>query len=179
MGLFDKKLKRDDFDSPVEEISLSKPMAPVAAAPAREPERDVNYGINKAIELMRLLPTDNIELVVKVVKTTLESTQIRVATIVEDASRKQKDIQGRIAARRKEIAELEAEIATRRQEIDALETDHAETTSVKERLILAERLAGGEAKASPPPAPPAAHHHQVVGVTTSGAKVIVAAPERK
>ena len=100
----------------------------------------MDYGINRAIELMRLLPKDNVELVVQVVKKTLESTNIRIAEIIDDGSRKQKRIEGRIEVLRGEIGELEAEIKTRKDEIAALETDHEETTSVKERLILAEKI---------------------------------------
>src|SRR5262249_11349314 len=109
------------------------------------------YGINKAIELMRMLPSDNMELVVRVVKTTLESTNIKVASIIKDASRKQGDLEARVAILKKEIVELETEIATRRKEISALEADHRETTTVKERLQLAEKLASG---GSAPPEPP-------------------------
>ena len=117
------------------------PAPPPARARMPEPEPDVpNYGIDKAIELMRLLPADNVELVVQVVKKTLESLQIQVPSIIKDASRKQSDIEGRIDVLKKEIFELEAEISTRKTEINALETDHRETTSVKERLILAEKL---------------------------------------
>jgi hypothetical protein len=188
MGLFDKK-KKDDFDSPVEEVSLSKPAAPnpaagaakpqtaatppasaakaaeapkpaasaaagstpapaaasAAAKPAQKPAEldhdDINYGINRAIELMRDLGKDNIEIVVKVVKKTLESMHIKVASIIKDASRKQADIEGRVGVLKNEIAELEGEIATRKKEISGLEADHAETTDVKERLMLAEKMA--------------------------------------
>jgi hypothetical protein len=196
MGLFDKKASRkDDFDSPVEEISLSKvvssaaaaasaakPAPPLAggtrpppaaaasppaahaspgapssatrAAAARAPEAeelDISFGINKAIELWRKLPKDNVELVVTVIKTTLESINVKVASIVNDAGRKQGDIERRIDVLKKEIGELEVEIDQRRKEIDGLEADHAETTEVKERLMLAEKLA---AKASLTPAKP-------------------------
>src|SRR5690349_23212553 len=156
MGLFDKKVKKagDDFDSPVEQVSLSA-APPVAPKPAAEPEphparpapMDVDhpdYGINKAIELMRALPSENVELVVRVVKTTLESTNIKVASIIKDATRKQGELEGRVGVLKKEIAELEAEITTRRREISTLEADHKETTMVKDRLQLAEKLASGQ-----------------------------------
>ena len=151
MGLFDKK-KSDDFNSPVERIDLSSMTAPVPASqvtappagrsviqppPEPEPQR---YGINQAIELMRTLPQDNVELVVQVVKRTLESTHIRIDTIIQDAARKQANIEGRINVLKQEIAELERDIATRRNEIAALDTDHKETTLVKDRLVLAEKL---------------------------------------
>jgi hypothetical protein len=170
MGLFDKKGKKEDFDGPVEEISLSKPApgaapgiarpqtpapvghgaaTPAAAAPAPPPEPEApDYGINRAIELMRLLPSDNIELVVKVVKTTLDSVNVKIATIIKDGTRKQQDIEGRITVLKKEIVDLEAEIATRKKEISALEADHKETTTVKERLILAEKMSADKPAAA-------------------------------
>ncbi len=178
MGLFDKRDKRsskkDDFDSPVENIDLSappaepEPVSPAAAPPESAPaarvieaapppepveEYDSSFGIDKAIELMRTLPSDNVELVVQVVKLTLESTKIKIATIIEDATRKQEDIQGRIKVLKSEIADFEKEIATRREEIGALEADFDETSTVKERLQLAEKLtsksAPGGAAAKP------------------------------
>lgn len=165
----DKK-RKDDFDSPVESIDLSAPApepvsemtaepatpteqapepAPAPArsrdrAPAPEPddsdEYDTGFGIQKAIELMRTLPADNVELVVQVVKLTLESTKIRISHIIDDATRKQDDIQGRIKVLNAEIADFEKEIAQRKEEIGTLEADFAETSTVKERLLLAEKL---------------------------------------
>jgi hypothetical protein len=160
MGLFDKKIKKptdlDDEPEPaVPEPARARPTpapapapvaAPVAAAKpasaAIKPDHP-DYGINKAIELMRLLPEDNIELIVRVVKTTLESTNINVASIVQDATRKQAQIEARVGVLKNEIAGHESEIATRRSEIALLETDHKETTSVKDRLVLAEKLSAG------------------------------------
>lgn len=165
----DKK-RKDDFDSPMESIDLSapapepviemtaepaapaaeEPAAPAAAtrtrarAPEPEPEEpdeyDTGFGIQKAIELMRTLPPDNVELVVQVVKLTLESTKIRISHIIDDATRKQDDIQGRIKVLNAEIADFEKEIAQRKEEIGTLEADFAETSTVKERLLLAEKL---------------------------------------
>jgi hypothetical protein len=111
------------------------------------PEHD-DYGIDKAIELMRTLPSDNIELVVQVVKFSLQSVGIQLPTIIEDAIRRQKDIQGRIGVLRTEIADLESEIKTRKEEIDRLDSEHRETSTVRERLELAESL--GKPKASEP-----------------------------
>lgn len=177
MGLFDKK-KSDDFNSPVERIDLSSVTAPTAAssataagrsqhapAPAHhpvEPEQP-RYGINQAIELMRTLPQDNVELVVQVVKRTLESTHIRIDTIIGDATRKQSDIEGRMTVLKQEIAELERDIASRRNEIAGLDADLKETTMVKERLVLAERP-------TPAPQPQAARSGilPAAGVTLPG-----------
>jgi hypothetical protein len=179
MGLFDKKTpgkRKDDFDSPVEQIDLgaaSPPPAiapePVAAAstsgvivePVRAPAAppapraiqvprdEPEYGIEKAIELMRTLPQGSVELVVQVVKFTLESAHIKIGMIIDDASSRQDRIQSRISVLRTEIAELEQEITGRRDEIGKLEADYSETTTVKERLQLAEQLTK-TAPASPP-----------------------------
>lgn len=195
MGLFDKrdKKRKDDFDSPVEQIDLSSmpgasakaaepapaPAAAKAAEPAPSqpptkqpepaatrpqpqpespakggakvatPETD-DYGIEKAIELMRTLPQENVELVVQVVKFSLESVGIKLPTIIEDAIRRQKDIQGRIGVLKGEISELEQEIKTRKDEIERLDADHKETTMVRDRLELAENI--GKPRAAAPAA---------------------------
>jgi hypothetical protein len=165
------KKKSDDFDSPVENIDLSAPdpapqpepepapprepakAAPAALAkkaePVEEEEDDYDppaFGIDKAIELMRTLPEDNVELVVQVVKLTLESTKVKIPSIIKDATRKQDDIQGRIKVLKGEIAEYEQEIAQRKEEIEGLEADFSETSTVKDRLELAEKLVTKEAK---------------------------------
>jgi hypothetical protein len=101
------------------------------------------YGIDDAIALMRTLPSENVELVVQVVKHTLESARIDIGVIIDDATAKQQRIESRVAVLRDAIGELEREIDTRRAEIDQLETDNRETTRVKERLVLAEKLAQG------------------------------------
>jgi hypothetical protein len=177
MGLFDKrdKKRKDDFDSPVESIDLSaaapepvaevtaerpapaaEPSPPMASARARQPDPDpepddfdTSFGIEKAIELMRTLPSDNVELVVQVVKLTLESTKIKIAHIIEDATRKQDDIQGRIKVLNAEIADFEKEIAQRKEEIGTLEADFTETSTVKERVVLAETLTDRPGAARP------------------------------
>jgi len=151
VGLFDKRIKKDDFEPPVEEVSLHPPTGGAGMgggdSASRERARAAasleleapDYGIDKAIELMRQLPQDNVELVVRVVKTTLHSLRIDVSSIIKDATRKQNEVQARISVLRKEIADLESEIGTRRGEIATLDADYKETTMVKDRLSLAER----------------------------------------
>jgi len=153
------------YDSPQETVSLSgprnapaagaaKPAAgapgaqPAAAAPQpsarvivedEEPPRP-SYGINQAIELMRLLPVDqNPELVVQVIKGTLESMKVKVSEIIADADRKTKDLEERVGNLKRAIADFEKEIDTRKEEIGRLEADHKETTGVRARLELAEK----------------------------------------
>jgi hypothetical protein len=148
MGFFGKRgedkqtppHEEGDFsDSPVEQVSL----APKQTPPPRpvDEERPL-YGIDQAIELMRALPQaseQNVELSVVIIKTTLESLKVRVSDIIEDASRKQKRLEERVGDLKKEITDFEREIQTRKDEIGRLEADHAETSSVKGRLELAEK----------------------------------------
>jgi DNA anti-recombination protein RmuC len=77
--------------------------------------------------------------VVAVIKTTLESLKVKVADIIDDAAKKQKDLEGRMTNLKQAITEFEKEIQQRKDEIARLEADHAETTAVKGRLELAER----------------------------------------
>ncbi len=164
-GKPEKAARRDDsgaqkteeagyFDSPTETVSLSAPVPqraahqPVDKAPPREdPPATVDYGINAAIQLMRSLPVDqNPELVVVVIKTTLESLKVKVSDIIADAGRKQVDLEKRVEMLTKEIGDFEKEIQQRKEEIARLEADHAETTSVKERLELAEKSGQHQSK---------------------------------
>jgi hypothetical protein len=109
-----------------------------------------SYGIADAIQLLRGLPAEqNGELVVRVVRATLASLDVRLPDIIEDATRKQKITQDKIAAEHAQVVELEKQLEAHRKEIAALEADLKETTTVKERLQLAEKAA----ERSPPPSP--------------------------
>jgi hypothetical protein len=104
--------------------------------PAGQPLR---YGIAETIQLMRSLPADqNGELVVRVVRATLASLNVRLPEIIEDASRKEKFVRERIADFHVKNAELEKQLEAHRQEIALLEADLKETTEVKDRLQMAE-----------------------------------------
>ena len=113
----------------------------------------LKYGIAETIQLMRSLPAEqNGELVVRVVRATLASLNVRLPEIIEDATRKEKFVRERIADFHAKNAELEKQLEAHRQEIASLEADLKETTEVKERLQLAE---GASPAAAPPPMPPA------------------------
>jgi hypothetical protein len=136
MGLFSKKQGQNhqaEEPAPLDLVDVVKNDPPQRAASSR------GYGIEQAIQLMRALPVDqNVELVVQVIKTTLESLNVRVSDIIQDAAQKQSDISSKITSLNAQIADFENEIETRRQEIARLEADHSETTSVRARLELAE-----------------------------------------
>lgn len=160
----------DYYDSPVETVSLSDaPKGNGASAqaagggqgqasqaarsqpkaqPAPVEEERPSYGIENAIQLMRSLPNmdQNVELVVAVIKGTLESLKVKVSDIIEDAVRKEKDLETRVSNLKQAISEFEKEIQQRKDEISKLEADHAETTSVKSRLQLAEKAQKAQAQ---------------------------------
>jgi hypothetical protein len=167
------------YDSPQETVSLSDPRptrsAPAAASGAAgakpataatgsqsatgpqsvHVEDDVRpaYGINQAIQLMRSLPADqNPELVVIVIKATLESLKVKVADIITDAERKTKDLEERVSNLKRAIADFEKEIETRKEEIGRLEADHSETSAVRQRLELAEKAQRAQQQSPAPKA---------------------------
>jgi predicted nucleic acid-binding Zn-ribbon protein len=110
--------------------SSSKPAAVVT------PQR--RFGIDRAIQLMRALPTEqNPELVAMVITTTLESVEMNVSEIIEDAKLRQADLEARIGAIKARNAALEKEIEVGVEEIVKLEASLAETMAVKERLETA------------------------------------------
>jgi hypothetical protein len=116
------------------------------------------YGILEAIRLMKSLPVDeNTELVVRVIKSTLESMHVNVADIVEDADRQAGFITGKMTALNQDVVGLERSLEAKREELRALEAELAETRLAKERLLMtgdpsiAKRLVLPPAQ--PPPAP--------------------------
>ena len=137
MSIFAKKqeseLKADQ--------KVTADLSPAAATTASASRN--GYGIAEAIQLLRGLPVDqNPDLVVRVVRATLASLNVHLSDIIDDATKKQKATQERIAAEHTKVADLEKQLAERRKEIATLEADLKETTTTKDRLLLAEKSAG-------------------------------------
>ncbi|PCJ17984.1 MAG: hypothetical protein COB04_07980 [Gammaproteobacteria bacterium] len=109
-----------------------------------------SYGIEHAIQLMRELPEGELEIVVTVVKKTLESMSVTVTDIIQDAEFKEQEIQQKSDQLIQEIEDLESEISDRKMQIDALNADAKETALVKNHLKLAEQINKDEPSASPP-----------------------------
>jgi predicted nucleic acid-binding Zn-ribbon protein len=87
---------------------------------------------------MRSLPTEqNPELVAMVITSTLESLDLNVTEIIDDARSRQADLESRIGSIKARNGALEKEIELGVDEIVRLEASLAETLSVKERLELA------------------------------------------
>ena len=77
-----------------------------------------SYGIAETTLLMRTLPVDqNVELVVRVVRNTLESMDVQLPDIIEDAQQREGSLQERMDTLNGEIAEFTSQIDLRRQEI--------------------------------------------------------------
>ena len=132
MAMFAKK---ENWEQKVA-AEVGGPAQAVAPAKAGQP---LKYGIAETIQLMRSLPAEQDgELVVRVVRATLASLNVRLPEIIEDASRKEKAVRERIADFHAKNAELEKQLEAHRKEIGSLEADLKETTEVKERLQLAE-----------------------------------------
>jgi hypothetical protein len=160
MAIFAKKQEGDHKVGP--EIGG---MPAVASSTTSSSSR--NYGIGEAIQLMRTLPVDqHPDLVVRVVRATLGSLNVHLPDIIEDATKKQKAVQDRIAAVHGQVAELEKQLEAHRRDIASLETDLKETTSVKERLQMAEKLAASTAHPPPPGGGATTHPTPPVGSTT-------------
>jgi hypothetical protein len=112
------------------------------------------YGISDVIRLLRTLPLDQHgELVVHVIRSTLESLKVRVPDLVQDATKRQQDLSQRIGILQAKMLELTKQIETHREEVSRLEHDLAETTDAKERLQFAEHPVPSPAALPPAPAP--------------------------
>lgn len=143
MGLF-SRTKPDDENENFDDIEL--PSSSDIKTPD-EPNLDFKvrgklashgqgYGIEDAIRLMKSLPRDNNDVVVTVVKKTLESTNIQIQDIISDASAKEERIRGQHKRLEKEIKNFQEQIAQRNQRISDLLQDLKDTTDVRQRLQL-------------------------------------------
>src|SRR3954464_2960348 len=128
---------------------VAQPVAAPVAATASASKSSGHYGIGDVIRLLRTLPVDqHAELVVRVIRTTLESVNVHVSDLVEDASRQQQKLGDRIATLHGQIQDLSKQIDGHRGEVVRLEAELAETSTAKERLQHAEQ---GAARAPTPP----------------------------
>jgi hypothetical protein len=134
---------RPSFPSPPRRTSPpAPPSRPPTTPPSSRPSTSrAGYGIRRAVELLRRLPPGERAVLVDVVKMTLESLNVQVDTIVDDATRREGEIDKRIAMLREEVSEREEQIATRRDEIRQLEVEQEEIARVKEQLTAARERA--------------------------------------
>jgi hypothetical protein len=97
------------------------------------------YGVADLIRLLKTLPVDhNPQLVVQVIKTTLESVGVHSSTVIDDAIMQENAIRDEAAMLETQIVELAREIEARRERIAELDILLAETIDAKNRLASAE-----------------------------------------
>ncbi len=111
--------------------------------------QSAGYGIEQLTKLMRELPGGNVELVVRVLKKTLESVRISVPGLIQEAHRREHELEEKMAGQRRAISALEDEINSKRRSIEELEGHYREVMMVKERLNLALSLEQQEVSVRP------------------------------
>lgn len=98
------------------------------------------YGVAEVRALLHRLPDhgfDQVKLIVRVIKATLESAGVELPPIIAQALHRLADLEDGVDRLEAEIAALEGEIHQRRVEVERLDNDLAETSMVRERLELA------------------------------------------
>jgi len=97
-----------------------------------------NYSIDHAVALMRELPNENSNVIISVVTRTLESANINVVNIIDDAKTKEKALDSQIKQLNDEIAALENQIAEKKEQISVSTAILEETGKVRKLLEQAE-----------------------------------------
>lgn len=157
-----------EFLKKLEKLQKQKSGSAAGATPApardsvasrMEPEENRGvYGIENVIELMRQLPADNrnLEMIMLVVKSTLQSFNVDLEKIISDAEAKQEAYHQRIMLLQQEAAHFDEEARRRLEEARRLERNLEEIVQVKTRLISGRDLGrvGGSTAATAPPTIP-------------------------
>lgn len=101
-----------------------------------------NYSIDHAVELMRELPDHGSDVVVTVVAKTLQSANINVNKIIDDAKDKEASLEAQIRKLNEEIEMLQTQIADKKEQISVSNATLEETRKV--RGLLEKSEAGKE-----------------------------------
>jgi len=163
MGIFSRQNDNDNNDEELSHVDLptqndlsddfldnSEFTAP--SAPQKS-LRKPDYDIEKAIRLMSALPEGETQLIVTIVRQTLESMGVDVGDIIQDAECKEKRLNDRHQKLRHSIRDFEAKIADKNQQIKALLEDLKETSKVKQQLQLTQNEDKPVAAPTPSPSP--------------------------
>lgn len=92
------------------------------------------YSIDQAVTLMRDLPDHQNDVVVAVVTKTLQSANINVDKIIDDARKKEASLESEIQQLTAEIETLQKEIADKKEKINVTNAMLEETRKVRELL---------------------------------------------
>ncbi len=93
-----------------------------------------SYGIDHVVALMRDLPEVNKDVLVTVVTKTLESANINVANIINDAAAKEQLLESEISTLKEDIKTLQEQIAEKEERISVSTAILKETQKVKSLL---------------------------------------------
>jgi hypothetical protein len=97
------------------------------------------YGITELIRLLKIIPIDHdAQLVVQVIKTTLESVGVKSSFVIEDAIAQEKGIRDAMDMLENQIVVLRQEILAREEQIAQLDVALRETVGAKNLLANAE-----------------------------------------
>jgi len=120
---------REDFQQPlVDEPGPRTPTQPSQAAPSGR------YGIDNAIELLRQLPESEDRQTMSVVCKTLESAQIRMSDLLQDAQQKEQKLKQQHKSLEQEIEQLQSKMDDRRKQLKQLAESLEEVTRIKARF---------------------------------------------
>jgi hypothetical protein len=98
------------------------------------------YGIGDLIRLLKIIPTTDhhSQLIVQVIKTTLESVGVKSSFVIDDALAQEKEIRDAMEMLESQIVVLGQEIDARRDQIAQLDFALRETIGAKNLLASAE-----------------------------------------
>ena len=120
---------REDFHQPlVDEPGPRTPPQPTQAASFGR------YGIDDAIQLLRQLPESEDHQTMSVVCKTLESAQISMSDLLQDARQKEQKLKQQHKGLEQEIEQLQSKMDDRRKQLKQLSESLEEVTRIKARF---------------------------------------------
>ncbi|MCB9654895.1 MAG: hypothetical protein H6729_12275 [Deltaproteobacteria bacterium] len=138
-----KSGRASDDLKPTQATATQAAAPPASPSSGGSPAFSGEGAIEKAIELMRQLPINdsNVDLMMQVVKSTLESFNINIDEIIADAAKRRRELEGKIQALQQEVASFEEEIRKRTGAIHGLRRQYEEITLVGDRLLSGQKRA--------------------------------------
>lgn len=142
MGLFsrqDRSSNNDDLDLELpthedfHQPLVDEPNPKVHPQPAQTVSSG-RYGIDDAIELLRQLPESEDHQTMSVICKTLESAQIRMSDLLQDARQKEQKLKQQHKGLEQDIEQLQAKIDDRRKQLKQLSESLEEVTRIKARF---------------------------------------------
>jgi hypothetical protein len=118
--------------------------------------------------MSRLAMDDNADLVVHVIRTTLESAGVQVGALIAEAKSREGELRTQVHQRRSTIGELERQIEAEREAITALESELALTSRTRDGLERSEGKGAAPQPSLAPSASPSRRPQVPIPVRDSG-----------